>query len=112
MLDFRKEDLQGQQVSICRPSMRRLIGNYPSTVEKCNKEALHLMHYHQVPQQLDRLESYWKQLDTTVRAKRLDCIDRQVTELLLHAEKVCRKLRMGEVDFSPEVSKAADTWHM
>ena len=49
VLDFRKEDLQGQQVSICRPSMRRLIGNYPSIVEKYNKEALRLMHYHQVP---------------------------------------------------------------
>ena len=51
-------------------------------------------------------------MDSIGRANRLDCIDRQVTELLLHAEKVCRKLRMGEVDFSPEVSRAADEWYM
>ena len=38
---------------------------------------------------------------------KLDMIDEQVTSLLLHAEKEYRKLRIGEVDFSLEVSKAA-----
>ena len=74
LLDFRKEDLQGQHVSICRPSMRRLICDYPSIVDKYNKEAFHLLQYHKVPQQLDRLESHWQQLDSTGRAKRLYCI--------------------------------------
>ena len=47
-----------------------------------------------------------------MRASNLDFIDQQVTELLLHAEKRCRRLRTGEVDFSPEVSRAADLWYL
>ena len=46
LLDFRKEDLQGQHVSVCQPSVRRLTCNYPSTVEKYNKEAFFLLQYH------------------------------------------------------------------
>jgi len=33
----------------------------------------------------------------------------QVTSLLLHTEKRYSKLRIGEVDFSLEVSKVAET---
>ena len=38
-------------------------------------------------------------------------IDEQVTGVLLHAEKKCRKLRTGEVEYSPEVSEAAEKWY-
>ena len=39
----------------------------------------------------------------------LDMINEKVTSLLLYAEKECRKLRIGEIDFSSEASKAAKT---
>ena len=65
-----------------------------------------------MPKQLDRLDRQWSQLDPQSRATKLNRIDQQVTELLLHAEKDCRKLRTGEVDFSPEVSTAADKWYL
>ena len=112
IVDFEKKDLQGSTAAICRPSMRRLICDYPAIVEKYNEEAYHLLQYNNVPKQLDRLERQWCQLDAPSRATKLNRIDQQVTELLLHAEKECRKLRMGEVDFSPEVSNAADKWYL
>ena len=37
-------------------------------------------------------------------------IDEQITDSLMHAEKKCRKLRTGEVDCLPEVSKASEVW--
>ena len=37
-------------------------------------------------------------------------IDEQVAGIILYAEKKHRKLRIGEVEFSLEVSKAAETW--
>ena len=39
---------------------------------------------------------------------KLNMIDEQVTDTLLHAEKHCRKLRIGEVEYSPEVSEAVE----
>ena len=38
-------------------------------------------------------------------------IDEQITDILLHAEKKCRKLRTGEVEYSPEVSEASEKWY-
>ena len=35
-------------------------------------------------------------------------LDRQVIEILLYIEKKCRNFRIGEVDYSPEVSEAAE----
>ena len=37
--------------------------------------------------------------------------DEQVTSLLLYAEKECKKIRIGKVDFSLEVSKAIEIWY-
>jgi hypothetical protein len=42
------------------------------------------------------------------RRVKLDIIDKQVTDLLLHAEKECRKIIIEKVDFSLEVSKALE----
>ena len=39
-------------------------------------------------------------------------LDEQVTDILLHAEKWCRKLRIEEVDYSSEVSKALERWYV
>ena len=35
-------------------------------------------------------------------------LDEKATDILLHAEMKCRKLRTGEVDYLPEVIKAAE----
>ena len=39
-------------------------------------------------------------------------IDEQVTDTFLHTKKYCRKLRTDEVEYSPEVSKVAERWHV
>ena len=46
------------------------------------------------------------------RIAKIDIIDAQVTSLLLHTEKVYRKLRIGEVNFLPEVNKATEAWYL
>ena len=38
-------------------------------------------------------------------------IDKQVTDTLLHAEKYCRKLRTGDVEYLPEVNEVAERWY-
>ena len=46
-------------------------------------------------------------LEDIRRTVKIDILDHQVIELLLNAEKDCRKIRTGEVEFLPEISKAA-----
>ena len=61
---------------------------------------------------MDNLETEWNQGDNLSRAAKLDNIHAQVIGLLLYAKKIYRKLRIGEVDFSPEVSKAVGIWYL
>ena len=50
-------------------------------------------------------------MDADCWCAKLNLIDEQVTDILLHAEKKCRKLRTGEVEYSPEVSEATEKWY-
>ena len=59
---------------------------------------------------LKQLEDSLGSIDIDSWCVKLNMIDEQVTEILLHAEKKCRKLRTGEVECSPEVSEAAEKW--
>ena len=47
-----------------------------------------------------------------MRTERIDVLDKQVTRILLNMEKGYRKLRIGKVEYSPEVSKAIETWYI
>ena len=77
-------------------------------VKKYNKNSLDLLQFYEIDKKLDKIEEDWENRDELSRAKKLDNIDIQVTSLLLHTEKRYRKLRIGEVNFSPKVSKIAE----
>ena len=38
-------------------------------------------------------------------------IDEQVTDTLFYTEKHYRKLRIGEVEYSPEMSEVTERWY-
>ena len=92
--------------------MRRLTCENKAVVEKHNVKALDLLQFHKIDKKLDKIEEEQENIDDLSRVEKLDNIDAQVTGLLLHTKKRCRKLRTGEVNFSPEVSKAAKTQYV
>ena len=44
------------------------------------------------------------------RERALNKIDKEATELLLSTERHCRKLKIGLIVYSPELSKLGSTW--
>jgi len=89
--------------------MRRLAGDNKLVVEKYNIKALELLIFYDIDNKLDELEDNWNSLEELRRVAKLDIINEQATRLLLNTKKECRKLRIGEVNFCTEVSKAAET---
>ena len=64
-----------------------------------------------VLQHLKALEASFNSTDIDLWCIRLNILDEQVTDILLHAEKQYRKLRIEEVEYSPEVSAVAERWY-
>ena len=81
-------------------------------VERYNKKSLDLLQFHEIDEKLDKIEVEQDDRDSSSRVERLDNISAQVIGLLLYTEKRCRKLRIGEVNFSLEVSKATKTQYL
>ena len=61
-----------------------------------------------MPQKLSELKRIFALTDSDLWNVRLKILDEQIVELLLYAEKKCRKLSTGEVEHSPEVSEASE----
>ena len=59
---------------------------------------------------VESLINEWNAVSKSERLHRLNSIDRQVTDILIHIEKKYRNLRTGEISFSPELSKLGLTW--
>ena len=89
------------------PAARRLKLGYSKTVDKYLKIYERLIDFHSLPQRQFTLEastSYGVPL-TAQQAQEAEAIDCLRTRCMLKAEKKCRKLRMGRVDFSPKLAK-------
>ena len=87
--------------------MRRLICEKASVVQKYNQRAVELLREHKISEKLDQIEESWDKLEDIKGMVKIDILDKQVTELLLSKKKDCRKIRIEEVEFSLEISKAA-----
>jgi hypothetical protein len=61
---------------------------------------------HKVLPKLHQLYSTREGNFTLAQQQQLESLDRVRAEGMKHAERKCRKLAMGNVDFSPEVDKA------
>ena len=106
IIDFPMELVMGDRfILICRPSMRRLISYYPSSVRNYIQYSEFLFKHYRIKEKLDALEDRWSSTSTSEREEQMNAIDLQSTQLLLYSEKKCRKLQIGVVEFSPFLSK-------
>ena len=67
------------------------------------------MKFHNIKEQLDNIKLLQDSINEDLRTIKIDMLDEQVTGILLNTEKGYRKLRIDEVEYSLEVSKAIET---
>ena len=75
-------------------------------------KALEPLQFYKIDKKLDMLEEDQENIDEQSGIAKLYVIDIQVTSLLLHTKKAYRKLRIGEIDFLLEVSKATEIQYL
>jgi hypothetical protein len=110
-LDINSKALVGDTLlKIVRPVARHLSCNIPSAVAKYNKLLRRHMDRHQILPQLHHLYSTRNGKFTPLQQQQLERLDRVQAEGMLCAEKKCRKLALGNVDFSLEVDTAKKQW--
>ena len=118
VIDIKWEDLLGEpRLKVCRPPGRKLITSNRKATKTYLKIARRMLRQQKI---LPRLQKIYRsaprggQLSMDQQTK-LDAIDKEKTEILRHAEKKCRQLCMGNIDFSPEVEQARKLckfWHL
>ena len=111
LVDFDLDQIMERNARICRLKMRRLICENKNSVMNYNAFAWMQLQFHKIPEKLKELEDSFEHMDKDRWNIRLNMIDEQIIDSLTHAKKKCRKLRTGEVDHSPEVSKASEARH-
>ena len=60
---------------------------------------------HKIISKLSKLINEWQDLTYDNRESILNKADDQLYKIFIQAEKQCRKLRTGKVDYSPELSE-------
>jgi hypothetical protein len=107
VLDINAEALVGDSLlKILRPAARRLSGSIPDAVSAYNQRLSSQLHRHKILPKLHHLYSTRNEIFTTSQRQQLETLDRVRAEGMRYAEKKCRKLAMGMVDYSPEVDLA------
>ena len=94
--------------TIHRPDARRLTCEQPKVVKKFNRILTQQLENEHT---LEKFEALKNDIDNNILSKEqikdaVEKIDKSCTNSILRAEKHCRKLRMGEVPWSVELSKA------
>lgn len=104
IVDIDTKVLFGENVlKIVRPPARRLATNIPKALTQYQTHLSRHMSEHKVLQKLH--EVYGRSVNslTTQQTTAMTKIDKIRREGMIHAEKKCRKLAMGEVDCSPKI---------
>jgi hypothetical protein len=110
VLDINSEALVGDsRLEIVRPAARCLSCSIPPAVAEYNKLLKTHMDRHQILLKLHHLYLTRNGNFTPHQRQRLETLDWVRAEGMLCAEKKCRKLAIGNVDFSPEVNLAKKT---
>ena len=104
VIDIPKTSIIGSESKvICRPIARRLRCNQEDIWKRYNDQLESYLRYHNVHKKLDVIKE--KDYEKKRLRKTLNAIDKVVTEGMIHAEKKCRKIRAGEVPFSPKLAE-------
>ena len=102
--------LGGHMLKVARPVARRLNGNIKATKEKYNSDLEGYVAEHKL---LTRAEALYVHSGFPLSPEQIDCmnkLDDERKQMMMAAEKKCRKLRMGGVEFSPTVDAWGKRW--
>ena len=111
IVDFEEDSLIGENLlKIVRPEARRLVCGQPEVRRRYITALTTHLRRHKVLEKLlsVQAERFANQALSSDLAARMSQIDKVKTELMRAAEKKCRKLKMGAVDFSPAMAAAGD----
>ena len=90
--------------------MRRLMSSNQSAVESYLAYAKDKVSAHKTVPKLSSLLADWDTLSSAEREQFLNKIDDQLFQIFTAVEKQCRKLRTGQIDFSPELANLGLRW--
>jgi hypothetical protein len=110
-MDIKMEALVGENLfRVARPAARRLSCTIPEAREEYNRLLTKFLHSHQLLSNLHHLYQARQGDFTDIQAAKLEGLDTLRCQGMIYAEKRCRKLAMGSVDFSPEVADVRLRW--
>jgi len=109
VLDIKWEVLLGEAIlKVERPPARRLATSNPAATTKYRTLASAHFRRHHLLRRLHKLYKEAGPILNTREKGELERIDRLKREGMQYAEKRCRKLAMGHIDFSPPLDEARD----
>jgi hypothetical protein len=107
MIEINTKALLGDDLlRITRPPARCLSCQIPRAKKNYQCRVISHFQKHRVLKRLHRVYATSTTSLSTEQEQEMEQIDLIWKEGMLYAEKKCRKLAMGEVDFSPELNKA------
>ena len=116
VIDIAWEVLIGQpRYKTIRPPARRLSCNHPKAPKNYRGRFKRQLKYHKIQKKLHAIYEEANYPLTEDQQQQLEKIAQTKEEIMINAEKRCRKMCMGSVAFTPEVSKAKKTvtlWRM
>ena len=92
-------------ILIVKLAMRRLISYQETVVDNYITRREELFKRYKMIKKLSKLEEKGSKLSENQRKKALNKINKEATELLLSAERHCRKLKTGSIAYSLELLK-------
>ena len=106
IIDFLYEALlESEFALIVKLAIRRLVSCQETAVENYITKGEELFKRHKMVEKLSELKEKGQKLLVNQRERALNKIDKEATELLLSAERHCRKLMAGSIAYPPELLK-------
>lgn len=106
LIDIPQHSILGGDVhKITRPTARKLVCNKEEVQQKYNNTLETYCIQHRIQEKIYRLFPPTFPI-TKIKQQTLETLDKVISEGMIHAEKKCRRIRMGEVPFSDTLIKA------
>ena len=101
VIDMLSSSLVGQNpVRVLRPCARRLTTKLPGVIDAYNESLEDLVLRHRIIERMGQAhEESGSNLEAT---ERMNVIDTELKQYMLHSERKCRKIKSGVIPFSPE----------
>ena len=97
---------------IQRVPKRRLVTSKPKVVKKFNELFLQQLNRNHIPQRVEHLKRTFHVPLTQYERTQYEKIDRIILSAFRYAEKRCRKLKCGKVEYSPELNALGREGHL